>query len=202
MTVKTFCALLAAPALLWGCSPELVAMDYERAAPISPAEIEYVKEVLAEVQKTSLDEGLEYCGFIGQDKAGNFRTWPATKGEPNFCEPNFNYLDRDFYVLANYHTHGSPSVEHETETPSFVDMYSTHLAGQDGYVVTPGGRLWYMDSREITAELLCAARCMPYDPAHTDEFDFAVGDVFDTDEFEVLYGREPFADRVPEGDGE
>ncbi|WP_298916777.1 DUF4329 domain-containing protein [uncultured Algimonas sp.] len=196
--VKTLGLAAFAPALLWACSPELVALDYERAAPRSAAEIDYVKTVLSRVQTRSLAEGLEFCGFIGLNDEGEFVTWVPTRGEANFCEPVFNYLDRSFNVLANYHTHGSPSVEHETETPSFVDMYGTHLAGQDGYVVTPGGRLWYMDGQAVTAELLCDARCLPHDPAHTDDFDFKVGDVFETDDFEVLYGREPMEDREPD----
>ncbi|MGB6229845.1 MAG: DUF4329 domain-containing protein [Litorimonas sp.] len=194
-------AALAA-AILWACSSELTPLPYERAAPIGPEEIEYVKRVLTPVQEMSLEEGLEFCGFIGLDENGEFATGLTTRGEAHFCEPVFNYFDYDFHVLANYHTHGSSSVEHETETPSFVDMYATHLAGQDGYVVTPGGRLWYMDGQAITAELLCGARCMPFDPDHVDDFDFEVGDVFDTDEFEVLYGREPLADREPDMSGE
>ena len=36
--------------------------------------------------------------------------------------------------------------------------------GIDGYVATPGGRLWYLDTVDMVASQLCGIGCLPRDP--------------------------------------
>jgi hypothetical protein len=36
--------------------------------------------------------------------------------------------------------------------------------GIDGYVATPGGRLWYIDTVDMVASQLCGIGCLPRDP--------------------------------------
>ena len=36
--------------------------------------------------------------------------------------------------------------------------------GTNGYVSTPGGRLWFVDGRAREASLICGPRCLTQDP--------------------------------------
>ena len=35
--------------------------------------------------------------------------------------------------------------------------------GIDGYVATPGGRLWYIDTEDMIATQICGLNCLPRD---------------------------------------
>ena len=36
--------------------------------------------------------------------------------------------------------------------------------GTDGYVATPGGRVWYLDTTDMVASQLCGEGCVASDP--------------------------------------
>jgi hypothetical protein len=76
--------------------------------------------VLNEIQQVSFDDGVEYCGTL-YELDGIMMATPATKGEADSCEFDDD-LDEEATILASYHTHGSYSLDADTEVPSIDDL--------------------------------------------------------------------------------
>lgn len=116
------------------------------------------------IQPRSIADGIEYCGLLGIDMSGNLAATPPLRGEADSCRP----VDKPpgFEVLASYHTHGAYDRDADTEVPSLDDLRSDIDEGIDGYIATPGGRLWLNDAETREAVLLCGPGCIQADPAY------------------------------------
>ena len=68
--------------------------------------------------------------------------------------------------VASYHTHGGYAEGYHSELPSGTDMKSDRRLRIDGWVATPGGRLWHVDSDTMTVREVCGRGCLPQDPAY------------------------------------
>ena len=44
------------------------------------------------------------------------------------------------------------------------DIEADEDEGVDGFVATPGGRLWYVDTKDMIVRQLCSLNCLPQDP--------------------------------------
>lgn len=132
------------------------------------------------VQLRSFAQNVEYCGLFGLDAYGRMVATPAKRGERDSCEPPEAPAAWS-EVLASYHTHGayeSPSespdgTSPDTEVPSIDDLEADIDEGVDGYIATPGGRLWFNDSVEEVAFQLCGTGCLRADP----DFRECMGDI-------------------------
>ncbi|MEL6452046.1 MAG: DUF4329 domain-containing protein [Pseudomonadota bacterium] len=144
-----------------------------RSVPQSEAEIAFVSRLFNDIQPASIAEDREYCGLIGIDAAGDFVATAPHPGRRASCLPPAPRF-ADFEVLASYHTHGSSTPEYFTETPSFDDMRTDIEDGTDGYIATPGGRLWYVDARARVAYQICGRNCLVPDPAHREDPEYPV----------------------------
>ena len=60
--------------------------------------------------------------------------------------------------------------DYNSEVPSGADMEGDEAEGIDGWVGTPGGRLWYIDTTDMITRQICGIGCIPSDP------DFVRGD--------------------------
>ncbi|MCY6379602.1 DUF4329 domain-containing protein [Hoeflea prorocentri] len=118
---------------------------------------------LDSIQPRSIRDRAEYCGLFFHDSQGQLAATPARKGGPDGCTPEIGPDDAD--IIASYHTHGAFSPEADTEVPSVDDLTADFMEGIDGYVATPGGRVWLnLLEEEITVEL-CGPGCIHTDPA-------------------------------------
>ena len=127
----------------------------------SRAEIALAKKVLAAAQRLSIRRNVEYCGYIGLDASGRLVASRATRGDEASClapEPANIRV-----ITASYHTHGAFSRDYFGEMPSGEDMEGDEAMGIDGFVATPGGRLWYVDTTDMIARQLCGIGCLPRD---------------------------------------
>lgn len=130
--------------------------------PISEAQ--FAANTLAQLQARSIGEGVEYCGFLGRDATGAFAATPAQRGTSAGCTlPNF---PAGLRVTASYHTHANFDPSYNSEVPSALDMETDRANRTNGYVATPGGRLWFIDTTRAMTYQLCAQPCLPRDPAH------------------------------------
>ncbi|WP_231703952.1 DUF4329 domain-containing protein [Cochlodiniinecator piscidefendens] len=127
----------------------------------STREAQFAQSVLNNLQQQSFQRNREFCGYIGFDNAGQLIATPATMGRPDSCEPPEPY---NMLVVASYHTHGAFDPDALAEFPSADDMEADEAEGIDGYVATPGGRLWYIDSTDMEASQLCGIGCLAKDP--------------------------------------
>ncbi|GHE99181.1 hypothetical protein GCM10016455_19890 [Aliiroseovarius zhejiangensis] len=126
-----------------------------------PGELALVKKVFAKLQPISIRADREYCGYIGYDKSGKLVASKAMRGGKGNC------MSRDptelVTVIASYHTHGAFSTRYANEVPSGDDMETDEMEGVDGWVATPGGRLWYIDTTDMVASQICGIGCLPMD---------------------------------------
>jgi len=132
--------------------------DPERPVEITQAEIDFAIDVLDAAQIKSIQNNREYCGYIGLNSDNEFVATRARRGSSKSCRPSLFF--ETFTVLASYHTHGSYSENYHSELPSDDDLKSDIEEGVDGYVSTPGGRVWFSDSRKKLAYMICPENCV------------------------------------------
>lgn len=131
----------------------------------SAEEIALMRAVYATIQPLSFEQGREYCGYIGLDFDGNLVASEARRGRRDSCRPRD---PRNIEVIfASYHTHGSFEGDEGHEVPSGSDMEGDADEGIDGFVATPGGRFWYIDTEDMVTYQICGRGCLPQDPNFT-----------------------------------
>ena len=124
-----------------------------------------ILDFLDTVQERSLDAGREYCGYLFRRGQGELRATTATRGEEFFCIPDFPAGD-DVSLVASYHTHGTFSPEADSEVPSIDDILGDREEAIDGYIATPGGRVWLHEVETGRIEQVCGLGCLIADPNH------------------------------------
>jgi hypothetical protein len=151
------------------------------------AERAFMATVLADLQGESFRANAEYCGYLGINSFGEYETTAVNQGDEASC---FLPSDtRGLTIVASFHTHGTYSPAYASEFPTTTDMLSDQADGIDGYISTPGGRLWYVDSDTMTVRQLCGRGCLPQDPNYRPEDDGPLRDQFtlaDLQRFESL----------------
>ncbi|MCF6305458.1 MAG: DUF4329 domain-containing protein [Rhodobacteraceae bacterium] len=133
-----------------------------RAQPHSKAETNFVIAMFDKLQRLSISENREYCGYIGLNTAGRFVATPAKRGKPASCI--MPALPQNIRILATYHTHAAYDGRYDNEVPSYSDLAGDIDLGRDGYVSTPGGRVWLNIALEKRAVMVCDRNCVYSDP--------------------------------------
>lgn len=135
------------------------------------AEVAFVRALFEELQPKSIRKNREYCGYLGYDEDGTLVATRPKRGRVESCLPRW---PRGFDPVASYHTHAGYDPEAWSEIPSGEDMEADEADGIDGYVATPGGRLWYIDSSEMVASQICGVGCLPMDADFQPETEITV----------------------------
>ena len=135
-----------------------VPLETPRAAQ-GAAQINAARQVFAAIQPMSLRENVEYCGVIGVNNRGLLAASPAVRGVVDSCEAETpaNIIT----ITASYHTHGGFSADYFNELPSMNDVRADLAEGIDGFVATPGGRIWFVDSSDRRITQICGLGCLP-----------------------------------------
>lgn len=141
----------------------LWAMAPNPAAAQDAAELAAARAVLLQLQPRSFSENLEYCGYIGRLPDGRLTASEVTRGETWSCL-NRADVSRFVEIVASFHTHAGFVSAADSEVPSSDDMLGDMEERVNGYVATPGGRLWYIDYRRSVATQVCGLGCMGQDP--------------------------------------
>jgi hypothetical protein len=143
-----------------------VALAIVTGAPVlaqDPAEMRAAREVLMQLQPRSFAENREYCGYVGVLPDGTVSVTEVTRGRRDSCLSRADE-SRFVEIVASFHTHAGFDPEADSEVPSIEDIEGDMFEGVDGYVATPGGRLWYIDGQRGVATLICGLGCMGQDP--------------------------------------
>lgn len=127
-------------------------------------ELAFATAILTALQIRSFNENREYCGYLGRDSAGRLISTRHSAGSEASCY--LPAIPAGMTVLASYHTHGTYSPIYASEFPTTMDIETDRADGVDGYIATPGGRLWYVDSDAMTVRQLCGPGCLPQDPSY------------------------------------
>jgi hypothetical protein len=133
------------------------------------AERGYAAALLAELQLLSFAGNREYCGYIGLDAAGRLASTPPVAGTEASC--SLPRVPAGLTLLASFHTHGTYSPRYASEWPTTQDVETDASDSIDGYISTPGGRLWYVDTDTMTVRDLCGRGCLPQDPNYVADDD-------------------------------
>lgn len=136
---------------------------YEPPVTLPPdREIELAANWLARVQHLSFATEREYCGYLGYTSDGALLITDMMRGGHDGCTPETS--DKTLALVASLHSHGAYDPGVPAEFPTSRDLESDAREGVNGYISTPGGRLWYVDSTALIAVQLCGLGCLPQDP--------------------------------------
>ena len=120
-----------------------------------------IRATFAELNPISIAENVEFCGYLGFTAEGELAVSEPTRGDESSClsdDPENLEL-----IVASYHTHAGFSTDYNSELPSGTDMEGDEEEGIDGWVATPGGRLWYIDTTDMVTWQVCGIGCLPAD---------------------------------------
>lgn len=131
-------------------------------APSGPAVDNFARSILNNIQAQSIRERREYCGYIFINDAGQLQATPPIPGTFASCEMPIPMAGQG--IIASYHTHGAFGRGYDNEVPSTVDLTSDFDFGIDGYVSTPGGRVWLVDFQTQSTRQICGLGCVYQDP--------------------------------------
>ena len=141
------------------------------------------------IQARSIAENIELCGYVGFDAEGRLAVTEPRAGTEDACDTG--ELPSGWDVLASYHTHGAFLDDADSEVPSFDDLQGDIELEIDGYVATPGGRVWLNVAFEKLTYQLCGRNCVVADPnAHpcktfTPEVEYTLDELRKREENEV-----------------
>lgn len=121
-------------------------------------ELRIARQILTELQPLSFEKKREYCGYIGYNEEGVLVASRPVSGTLDGCSAPF---PRNLAITASYHTHGDYDHGYFNEIPSDIDMEGDRQFYMNGYVATPGGRLWYIDTQIMVARQICSLSCLP-----------------------------------------
>ena len=125
----------------------------------------FARTELDKLQQASFEGDKELCGIIFETSEGELGASLPRDGDEASCD--IAYFDEPGMVpVASFHTHGRHSIRYDGEVPSLVDIESDVASGMDGYVATPGGRLWRINHETAVASLVCGPGCLTQDPAY------------------------------------
>lgn len=121
-----------------------------------------IRATFTDLNPISFEENVEYCGYIGFTLDGELAISEPTRGDESSCLSDEPYNLE--LIVASYHTHGAHSPDYSSELPSGTDMEGDEEEGIDGWVATPGGRLWFIDTTDMITRQICGIGCLPTDP--------------------------------------
>ena len=150
-----------------------------------PKEIAAVRARLAPLQFLSFATNREYCGYLIRGQGGALAFTDMVRGGHDGCTPLIPMSHID--LVASVHTHGAYDATVPAEFPTVLDIDSDRRERVNGYVATPGGRLWHIDSRRMVAHQICGLGCLPQDPGFHPGDD---GDIANSYSYEDLQALE------------
>jgi hypothetical protein len=131
-------------------------------ATASGAELALVRGVLSDLQRRSFAQNREFCGYLGLDASGRLVPTPISAGDEASCP--LPAVPPGLTLVASFHTHSTYSPDYASEWPTVQDVLTDAQTGIDGYISTPGGRLWHVDTDTLTVREVCGRGCLPQDP--------------------------------------
>ena len=131
----------------------------------SQAEVAFARQLLQGLQTGSFEANREFCGIIGLTGDGKLIASKPRRGGRGSCQPRDPRGAAEF--IASFHTHAGFDEDYDSEVPSSDDVIGDMQDGLDGYLATPGGRLWFVDGQTGSARQICGLGCLPQDPDFT-----------------------------------
>ena len=153
----------------------------------SADEIAFVRGLMESQNQLSIRFNREVCGNILRHRDGTYTSTKSSWGGHASCASMpFN---TDAVVVSSWHTHAAYARAYDNEVPSTQDVEGDIATGRNGWVGTPGGRLWYIDGRTGDMRQVCGPNCLPTDPNATDAFHAPVPERMTLDQLYDRFGQ-------------
>lgn len=150
-------------------------------------EAEFVMGLMESMNQLSVRFNREVCGFILQDAQGNYSSTKASWGGEASCASM--PLEPGVRAVSSWHTHAAWGQGYDGEVPSIQDVEGDMRFGVNGWVATPGGRLWFVDGTTGHLHQHCGRSCLPEDPNFFPEEHGPVAEAYSLDGLYQRFGR-------------
>lgn len=147
----------------------------------------FASNFLNGLQAPSFAGRREFCGYFYIDSAGQLQGTPPRAGTVAACDMPAPRVGQG--IIASYHTHGSFGRLYDNEVPSIVDLQSDFDFGIDGYVSTPGGRIWLVDFQTRSTRQICGLGCVAQDPRFVPQGEANIKQVYTIPDLQERAGR-------------
>jgi hypothetical protein len=151
------------------------------------AEADFVLGLMEQMNRLSVTFNREVCGFVLQDNEGNYSSTKASWGGEASCASM--PLEAGMRAVSSWHTHAAWGLGYDGEVPSIQDVEGDMRFGVNGWVGTPGGRLWYVNGTTGTMTQHCGRGCLPEDPNFFPEEHGPVAESYSLDALYTRFGR-------------
>jgi hypothetical protein len=153
----------------------------------SAQETAFVMGLMESMNALSVRFNREVCGYILRHPNGAYSSTKVSWGGHASCAslPTGDGID----VVSSWHTHAAWAEGYDGEVPSIQDVEGDMRQGINGWVGTPGGRLWHVDGRTGAMRQICGRGCLPEDPGFFPEEHGPVGEAYSLDGLYARFGR-------------
>lgn len=141
----------------------------------------FAKMLLNDLQPASIAEQREYCGYIYRETNSALASTSPQSGTLDACD--YGYAPET--TVASFHTHGNHLDGYDSEIPSVEDAQGSVDTGISDFLVTPGGRLWWIGADGISIEL-CGERCLIADATYAPDPTLPVDSQYSLSELRAL----------------
>ena len=165
----------------------LLAIAPIKATAQSAQEYAFVLGLMQSMNQLSVRFNREVCGYILRHPNGAYSSTKVSWGGEASCASL--PLQDGVTVASSWHTHAAWGEGYDGEVPSIQDVEGDMNMGVNGWVGTPGGRLWFVDGQTGTMRQACGRGCLPEDPDFFPEEHGPVSEIYTLDGLYARFGR-------------
>lgn len=152
----------------------------------SGQEAAFVLGLMESMNALSVRFDREVCGYILRHPNGAYSATKASWGGHASCASL--PVEEGVEVVSSWHTHAAWSPDYDGEVPSVQDVEGDMQIGTNGWIGTPGGRLWFVDGQTGTMRQFCGLGCLPVDPDFIDNDHGPVQQVYTLESLQGRFG--------------
>lgn len=152
-------------------------------------EAAFVLALMEAMNPLSVRFNREACGYILRHPNGAYSSTKVSWGGLASCASL--PTDDSMTVVSSWHTHAAYSPDYDGEVPSIQDVEGDMDHGTNGWVATPGGRLWLIDGATGTMRQFCGPGCLPEDPDFVAQDFGPVAESYTLDALHARFGEIP-----------
>lgn len=153
----------------------------------SDQETAFVMGLMESMNTLSIRFNREVCGYVLRHANGAYSSTKVSWGGQASCASL--PVEDGFVVASSWHTHAAWDPAYDGEVPSIQDVEGDMRMGVNGWVGTPGGRLWFVDGQTGNIRQVCGRGCLPVDENFGAEDFGPVGESYTLDGLYARFGR-------------
>ncbi len=150
-------------------------------------ETEFVTALLRGMNPLSIEFNREVCGYVVRRPSGELESTKVSWG--TFASCASLPVPPGVQVIASWHTHAAWAEGYDGEVPSITDVEGDMSQNINGWVSTPGGRLWFVNGQTGHIHQVCGRDCLPSDPNFFPEEHGPVDKNYTLDGLYARFGR-------------